>query len=229
MITISGSTPRSRVATLTSATTYLQKGQPYAVTVSLSQAVSAPVTIALSYGGTAAVQGPTTPSPPGTSWCRPGQTAVQVQIPTVTERRGRVGPGPDRRRWRRARAYQIGSPSSASVTITSPGAADADASRSALPTVTQGGAASFTITADQAPVKDTSVNFTVEGTAQPGQRLRAAGRGRRSSRRARQQVTVVLQSIQTNVEFEPTDMIVGAWPTRVGQVYVKAGATRGPG
>ena len=32
-----------------------------------------------------------------------------------------------------------------------------------------GGAATFTITADQAPVKDTSVNYQVVGTAQPGQ------------------------------------------------------------
>ena len=37
------------------------------------------------------------------------------------------------------------------------------------------------------------------------------------------QVTVTLQSLQTNITFEPTDMIVGSWPTRVGTVYVKAG------
>ena len=43
------------------------------------------------------------------------------------------------------------------------------------------------------------------------------------------QVTVVLQSIQSNVTFEPTDMIVGNWPTRVGEVYVKAGASVAPG
>ena len=36
-------------------------------------------------------------------------------------------------------------------------------------TIPQGGAASFTITANQAPAKNTSVSFAVEGTAQPGQ------------------------------------------------------------
>jgi HlyD family secretion protein len=42
-------------------------------------------------------------------------------------------------------------------------------------------------------------------------------------------VTVVLQSLESNVTFEPTDMIVGQWPIRVGQVFVKAGATVAPG
>ena len=110
--------------------------------------------------------------------------------------------------------YQIGTPSSTSVTITS----------SVVPTLTltantttisQGGAASFTITANQAPAKNTSVSFAVEGTAQPGQNyvpmagtaLLAAGQT---------QVTVTLQSLRTDVTFEPTDMIVGQWPIRIG-------------
>ena len=33
----------------------------------------------------------------------------------------------------------------------------------------QGGAATFVITATQAPAQNTSVNFAVQGTAQPGQ------------------------------------------------------------
>ena len=116
----------------------------------------------------------------------------------------------------------MGTPNSATVTLAS----------SVVPTLTitgttssvsQGGAASFVITANQAPVKNTSITFAVEGTAEPGQNyvpltgttLLAAGQT---------QVTVVLQSIQNNVVFEPTDMIVDHWPVRVGQVYVKAGA-----
>ena len=224
VIAISGSSAQP-VATLTSATTYLQKGQPYAVAVSLSQAVNAPVTIALSYGGTAAV-GTDYTIPPGNIVVPAGQTAVQVQIPTVTsdvveaDRVLTVSLAP-------RSGYVIGSPSSASVTITS----------QVLPTLTisantasvaQGGAASFTITADQPPVKDTSVNFAAQGTAQPGQSYVPLA-GTALLRSGQKQVTVVLQSIQTNVQFQPTDMIAGDWPTRVGQVYVKAGATVAPG
>ena len=42
-------------------------------------------------------------------------------------------------------------------------------------------------------------------------------------------MTVTLQSLQDNVTFEPTDMIVGQWPTRIGTVYLKAGAPVGAG
>ena len=94
--------------------------------------------------------------------------------------------------------------------------------------VAEGGAATFTIRADQAPVKDTSVSYQVLGTALPGQdfepllgtALLAAGQA---------QVTVTLRSIQKDVLFVPTDMIVGSWPIRVGQMFVKEGDPLPPG
>ena len=52
VVTIAGSTAQP-VVTLTSATTYLQKGQPYAVSIGLSEAMSTPLTIQLTYGGNA--------------------------------------------------------------------------------------------------------------------------------------------------------------------------------
>ena len=91
-----------------------------------------------------------------------------------------------------------------------------------------GGAATFTITADQAPVKDTSVNFSVQGTAVPGQNYVPLV-GTALLKAGQTQVTVVLQSLENNVVFDPTDMIVGQWPIRVGQVFVKAGAPVAPG
>ena len=42
-------------------------------------------------------------------------------------------------------------------------------------------------------------------------------------------VTVQLQSIDSSVSFEPTDMIVGQWPIRVGTVFVKVGNPVQPG
>ncbi|HEX3947280.1 MAG TPA: HlyD family efflux transporter periplasmic adaptor subunit, partial [Acidimicrobiales bacterium] len=119
-------------------------------------------------------------------------------------------------------SYQIGTPDSASVTITSSVVPTLTLTAD-ISTVAQGGAASFTITADQAPVKDTSISFAVQGTAEPGQSYVPLA-GTTVLPAGHTQVTVVLQSIQSNVVFEPTDMIVGQWPIRVGQVYVKAGA-----
>jgi len=97
-----------------------------------------------------------------------------------------------------------------------------------MSTVAQGGAATFTITADQAPVKDTSVNFAIQGTAVPGQNYVPLV-GTALLKAGQTKVTVVLQSLENNVVFDPTDMIVGQWPIRVGQVFVKAGAPVAPG
>jgi hypothetical protein len=224
VVTINGSTAQPTV-TLRSATTYLQKGQPYQLLVGLSQATTQPLTIHLGFGGTAVVGTDYTP-PAGNIVVPAGQTALQVTVPTVTSNTVE----PDRvltASLAQSPDYQIGTPSSTSVTITSSVVPTLTLTANAT-TISQGGAASFTITANQAPAKNTSVSFAVEGTAQPGQSyvpmagtaLLAAGQT---------QVTVTLQSLRTDVTFEPTDMIVGQWPIRIGQVYVKAGAAIGTG
>jgi hypothetical protein len=224
VVTIAASTAQP-VVTLTSATTYLQKGQPYTVSIGLSQAMSTPLTIQLSYSGSA-IAGTDYNPPAGSIVVPAGQTATQVQIPTVTANIVE----PDRTltvSLASSPSYVVGSPSRASVQITT----------SVLPTLTitgstgtvsQGGAATFTITANQAPVKNTSVSFAVQGTAQPGQNYVPLP-GAALLLAGQTHVTVTLQSLQTNITFEPTDMIVGQWPTRIGTVFVKAGATVVPG
>ena len=42
-------------------------------------------------------------------------------------------------------------------------------------------------------------------------------------------MTVTLRSIRKDVVFQPTDMIVGHWPIRIGQVFVKEGDPLPPG
>lgn len=206
--------------TLRSATTYLQKGQPYELSVGLSQATSTPVTVHLAFGGTA-VPGTDYTPPAGSIVVPAGQTSLQVAIPTVTSNQVT----PDRVltvSLAPSSSYAVGTPSSASVTITS----------TVVPTLTltadtssiaQGGAATFTITANQAPVKNTSVSFVVQGTTEAGQGY-VPLTGTALLPAGRTSVSVTLQSLRTDVSFEPTDMIVGHWPTRVGQVYVKAGS-----
>jgi len=224
VITISGGNSLPSV-TLSSPTTYLQKGQPYDVTVSLSEAVSTPLTVGLAYSGSAS---------PGTDFTVPGgsivvpadQSSMQVAIPTVTNNVVE----PDRVltvTLTSSAAYNVGSPSNVSVTITSSVVPTLSISAN-MSTVAQGGAATFTITADQAPVKDTSVNFAIQGTAVPGQNYVPLV-GTALLKAGQTKVTVVLQSLENNVVFDPTDMIVGQWPIRVGQVFVKAGAPVAPG
>ncbi len=224
VITIIGGNALPTV-TLTSATRYLQKGEPYEVTISLSEAMSSSLTIDLTYGGSAR-QGSDYTLPGGNVVVPADQTSLQVAIPTVTDnvvesnRVLTVSLASNS-------AYEIGTQRSVAVTIKSMVLPELNITASTS-TVAQGGAASFVITANQPVVENTSVNFTAEGTAQPGQNyepllgtaLLLVGQSR---------VTVVLQTLRTDVMFEPTDMIVGAWPTRVGQVFVKAGDPVTPG
>ena len=224
VITISGNNAVPTV-TLSSATTYLKKGAPYDVTVSLNEALSTALTISLAYGGNAQ-QGIDYSLPGGNVVVPSGQTSIQLAIPTVTDNLVEsdriltvaLAGSPN---------YQIGTQKSVAVTLTS----------SVLPKLTisvntaavaQGGAASFTITSNQPVTTNTSVKFSVEGTAKPGQDYQPLV-GAATLKAGQSQVTVVLQSLRTDVTFEPTDMIVGAWPTRVGQVFVKAGAPATPG
>jgi hypothetical protein len=212
-------------ATLTSATTYLQKGQPYVVSVGLNQAQSTPLTINLSYGGTAA-PGIDYRVPAGTLVIPAGQTSLTVQVPTVTDNLVES----DRTltvSLASGTGYTIGTPSSASVTITSQVMPKLTIAASTS-TLAQGGAATFVITASQAPTQNTSVTFAVQGTAEPGQNYEPLT-GAALLVAGQTQVTVTLQSLQRNITFQPTDMIVGSWPTRVGTVYVKAGQTVAPG
>ena len=81
------------IVTLRSATTFLVRGgsgaagvgggAAYPVTISLSKAVTAPLTVVLAYGGNAA-QGADFTLPGGSIVIPPGQTSLTVQIPIVS-------------------------------------------------------------------------------------------------------------------------------------------------
>jgi multidrug efflux pump subunit AcrA (membrane-fusion protein) len=124
-------------------------------------------------------------------------------------------------------AYRVGAPSRVSVTIKSQVLPELTLSGNTT-AVAGGGAATFTITADQAPVKNTSVSYQVVGTAQPGTDFEPLV-GTAILRAGQRSVNVVLRSIQKDVSFQPTDMIVANWPVRVGQVFVKEGDPVPPG
>jgi multidrug efflux pump subunit AcrA (membrane-fusion protein) len=227
VVTITGVTGEDAkpIVTLRSGMTYLSKGQPYVVDISLDRALSRPLTIVLAYGGNAQ-QGQDFTLPAGQIVVPAGQTAASVQIPTVQDNvveSNRVlivalAANAD---------YRIGSPNTARVTIKSEVLPELTLSANRA-SVADGGAATFTITADQPPVKDTSVSYQVVGTAQPGQDFEPLV-GTAILKAGQKSVNVVLRSIRKDVTFQPTDMIVAKWPVRIGQVFVKEGDPVPPG
>ena len=94
--------------------------------------------------------------------------------------------------------------------------------------LTEGETGYVTIVADQAPKVDTSVGYSVAGSAQAGvdyqvvtgSALLAAGQTR---------IEVAIRTIQDDVVFMPGDMVVADWPTRVGEVHVDEGSFVAPG
>jgi multidrug efflux pump subunit AcrA (membrane-fusion protein) len=226
-VTILGPTGSSAlpVLSLTSGTQYLQKGQPFAVTVGLSQALTAPLTVQLTYAGSA-VPGVDYSVPAGTLTVPPGQTSLVVQVPTIAD--DRVQPNtilfvsltP-------SAAYTVGPANAVATWIVNQNLPQLTIT-AGTSTIAAGGAASFIITADQPPAKDTSVQFQAVGTAQAGQDYEPLT-GTAILHAGQTSVTVVLRTIDRNIVFQPNDMIVGTWPIRVGQVLVKAGAVVQPG
>lgn len=203
--------------------TVTPKGSPAVFVVYASQPSSQPIGFTVTEEGTAPADEVLPPTGPFA--IPPGATSVQVQVPT----RGNGLVEPDAALSLRLEAgsgYTVGSPGLATTTIRS-----ADVPQLSLHgggNVAAGGTAAFTITADQAPVHDTTVVFQVGGTAQPGQDFVPVPSsivlhaGQRTA-------TVSLRTLNRSVVFEPTDMITGAWPIRVGQVFVKAGDLVAPG
>ena len=117
--------------------------------------------------------------------------------------------------------YVVGDPSVAAVLIVN----------STLPklsilggggSVPSGGGATFTIVADQAPLNDISVQYTVTGTAQQGKDLQPVT-GSAILPAGATSVDVSILTLNTNVFFVPTDMIAIGGPTQLGQVFVKEG------
>ncbi len=116
--------------------------------------------------------------------------------------------------------YAIGSPKSALGLIES----------NDLPELTisggggigEGGNAEFVINANQPVTEDTSINYSLRGSATagkdykelPGTVIMPAGQS---------QVTVQIETIDDDVLFLPGDMVVASWPARIGTVSVDDG------
>lgn len=116
--------------------------------------------------------------------------------------------------------YRIGSRNSATVIITSKDLPELTISGGG--NIPKGGSASFTITADATLSQDTSVSYNLSGSAQAGVDYKVLSgvvimpKGSRS-------VTVTITTLRNGVIFQPSDMLVANWPSRVGTIDVKSG------
>lgn len=207
------------VVTIRASNLRVNAGQPAQFTIGLDRPLSVQLTVAVSYGGNAVAGSDYSPAS-GLLVVQPGQTTLQVTVPTLDN--GRVAndtvlvltlqPGD---------GYVVGDPDVAASRIVN----------STLPkvsiiggggSVAAGGGAAFTIVADQPPVQDISVQYTVTGTAQQGKDLQPVT-GSAILAAGATSVTVTILTLNTNVYFVPTDMIAIGGPTQLGQVFVKEG------
>jgi biotin carboxyl carrier protein len=199
------------------------KGTPAVFVVYASTASSAPVSFNVTEGGNVPADEALPPAGPFT--IPPGATSVEVQVPTRVN--GLVqGDSQLSLQLASGQGYVVGNPSAAQTTIKSSDVPEINLTGGG--TVVAGGTTTFTITADQPPAEDTTVSFQVSGSAQPGQDFEPVS-STVLLRAGQTSVTVPLTTVNSGVVFQPTDMITGSWPIRVGQVFVKAGDTVAPG
>ncbi len=91
-------------------------------------------------------------------------------------------------------------------------------------TVGEGGSIVVRIKASEPPSSDVSVDYSVSGTATMGSDYEVLT-GTINLPAGRSHVDLVVTTIDDDVIFVPSDMIVAPWPARVGTVFVDEGQT----
>ncbi len=88
--------------------------------------------------------------------------------------------------------------------------------------VSEGVTTAVTVVADQAATVDTSINYSVGGSARAGEDFEVLT-GTTILRAGDTSVDIPIRTIADDVVFLPGDMVVARWPARVGSVHVDAG------
>jgi multidrug efflux pump subunit AcrA (membrane-fusion protein) len=205
--------------TLRASATNVPEGKPVPLSLSLSRAITDDLTIELAYAGDA-VSGADYNPAPGRIVVPAGMTSFDIAVPTVdddiVERDHTLTMS-----LAPSALFHRASQSAVTAVIESD---DVPELRLAggVDRVREGGVQGFTIVADQAPVEAISVAYQVLGSATPGQDFDALP-GIAILPAGATEVTVALRTVADDVSFRPTDIIVGQWPTRIGQVLVDEG------
>lgn len=165
--------------------------------------------------------------PDDDAWTIPaGQTSVDVSIQIRRDDTVEVDETisvrvlPDAPPSGRSEQYFVGDPSVANVEIVSPDLPELTIAGGG--TIAEGGSGTFRIVSDAPVTADTSVNYQLSGTAQPGEDYEVLS-GTVVMRAGSSSVTVGLRTIDDDVVFQPSDMLVADWPARVGKVEVDEG------
>ncbi|GJM38885.1 MAG: hypothetical protein DHS20C19_22520 [Acidimicrobiales bacterium] len=91
-------------------------------------------------------------------------------------------------------------------------------------TIPEGSLIELIVEADQAPNQDISVDYDIQGSATMGVDYEVMT-GQFTFPRGRTRVALTIQTIDDDVIFVPSDMIVADWPARIGTVFVDEGET----
>jgi peptidoglycan hydrolase-like protein with peptidoglycan-binding domain len=116
--------------------------------------------------------------------------------------------------------YTAGLPSEATVEITSGETPELTVVGGGR--IPEGSRGSFRIVADEPVPEDTSINYQLSGTATPGVDYRVVT-GTVVMRAGTSSVSVPIDTLDDDVVFQPSDMVVAQWPVRVGSVGVEIG------
>ncbi|MCU1484436.1 MAG: putative peptidoglycan binding protein [Actinomycetia bacterium] len=208
------------IVTVRPTATRVAEGQPVPFAVTLDHSLTEDLPLRLVYGGTALLGGDYAPAT-GRIVVPAGQTSVTVQVPTVQD----AVVEPDRTlsvTLAPSDDYLVGGATGGVATIESDDLPELRLVGGGG-TVAEGGRTVLTVVADQAPAEDTSVSYQVVGSATPGQDFGALT-GTAVLHAGQTTLTIPLLTLADDVTFEPTDMVAGHWPIRVGEVLVKEGA-----
>ncbi len=91
-------------------------------------------------------------------------------------------------------------------------------------TIGEGGNIVMTIEADEAPVDDVSVDYEIDGSASMGADFNVLT-GTVTLLAGHTSVQLIVETLDDDVLFYPSDLIIADWPARVGTVFVDEGET----
>ncbi|HEX9505171.1 MAG TPA: Calx-beta domain-containing protein [Acidimicrobiia bacterium] len=205
--------------TITTSTGRVKEGTPAQFVISLDRALSEQLQVYLNFGGDAA-EGNNYNPPGGLLVFPPNQTALQVVVPTLDNN----AVEPDRllvAALTPDSAYAIGSPNAAAAVIENVDLPEINIVGGPAQ-ISKGGAVTFTVVADQPPIKDTTVQYQMTGSVKPGQDI-VPLTGTVLLRAGQTTADIPVLTLNADVYFSPTDIVTGTWPTRIGQVMVKQG------
>ena len=111
--------------------------------------------------------------------------------------------------------YQLSSQVEATVLVQSPDLPELSITGGG--TILEGETAVVTVRADQAVTADTSINYSVSGTAQQGVDYEVL-KGSALMKAGEVSVEIPIRSLRDDVFFMPGDMVVADWPARVGGI-----------